>query len=141
LAVDILIVEDDELSRMMLKEVLSGFGNCHLAENGVEAIQLFEKAAIANTPFSLLCVDLLMPQMNGLAFVKKVREMEKTHLAFNGVRTKIFIISASDSIWDKAELILENLCDAYIEKPFNRNSLFGELHKHSFNIEASSACH
>lgn len=128
-----LIIDDDEMSRLMLKEVLSEFANCHMAASGVEALRLIEVAATNDTPYSLLCVDLLMPHMNGLAFVRNIREMERTHAT--GVRAKIFIISASDSIWDKAELMLDNLCDAYIEKPFNRNSLIAELHKHSLSIE------
>jgi DNA-binding response OmpR family regulator len=43
------------------------------------------------------------------------------------MRTKIFVISASDSPWDKADLLLDNLCDDYITKPFNRNLLMASL--------------
>jgi two-component system chemotaxis response regulator CheY len=124
-----LIVDDDEMSRIMLHDFLSENAPCHCAANGKEGLELFEKAVSEGSPYTLLCVDLIMPEMNGLALIRKVRELEKTNPIFNDFRTKIFVISASDSTWDKADLLLDNLCDDYIVKPFNRSALMANLYK------------
>ncbi len=124
-----LIVEDDEMTRLMLQDVLSEFAPCDIADNGMEALILFENALIGGNPYSLLCVDLIMPAMNGLAFIRRVKEIEKTHISDGKLCSKIFVITSSDSAWDKADLLLENLCDDYIVKPFDRSSLIANLYK------------
>jgi two-component system chemotaxis response regulator CheY len=127
-----LIVDDDEMSRLMLETCLSEYAHCDSAENGSEALILIENSLLGAKPYDLLCVDLMMPQMNGLELIRNVRQLEKRYM--NGFRSKIFVISASDSVWDKSELILENLCDDYIVKPFNRISLQDKLREHNLLI-------
>jgi two-component system chemotaxis response regulator CheY len=124
-----LVVDDDELGRLILQEFLSEFAPCDCAVNGREALEFFEKALEGGSPYDLICVDLVMPEMNGLAFIRKIRAIEKTHPFYTDHRTKIFVISASDSQWDKADLILDNLCEDFISKPFNRNALRANLLK------------
>ena len=129
-----LIVDDEEMGRYMLQAFLSEFALCDVAENGNEALRLFEKAQLEGKPYDLLCVDLIMPGMNGIALIRKIRELERIDSVYVGVRSKIFVITASDSAWDKADLLLENLCDDYIVKPFNRESLKDDLYKHELGV-------
>jgi len=129
-----LIVDDDEMGRLMLQDFLSEFAPCDCAENGKEGLAFFEKALAGGDPYDLLCVDLIMPEMNGLALIRKIRDIEKMHPVFSDIRTKIFVISASDSPWDKADLLLDNLCDDFITKPFNRTSLKENLYNNLVNI-------
>lgn len=126
-----LVVDDDMIGRTMLRDFLLEFAPCDVAENGKEGLRLFEKALAEGTPYCLICVDLIMPEMNGLALIKHIREIEKKQLIFSDVRTKIFVISASDSPWDKADLVLNDLCDDYIVKPFKRDSLAERLFQNS----------
>lgn len=126
-----LIVDDEEMGREMLRVFLSEFATCEVADNGIEGLILFENALLSKQPYSLLCVDLMMPEMNGLALIRKIRDLEKAHLISGETRTKIFVISASDSTWDKADLLLEGLCDDYIVKPFNRSTLMADLYKNN----------
>jgi two-component system chemotaxis response regulator CheY len=125
-----LVVEDEDMSRLMLQDFLAEFSSCDVAVNGKEGLQMFENALNEGKPYDLMCVDLIMPEMNGLALVRKVREIEKTHPLFSDFRTRVFIITSSDSTWDKADFLLENLCDDYIVKPFSRGALSGSLHSH-----------
>lgn len=124
-----LIVDDDEMGRLMLQDFLTEFADCDLAANGKEGLQFFEKALLDGVPYDLLCIDLIMPEMNGLALIRKIRDIERKHPYFTDFRTRIFVISASESTWDKADLLLDNLCDDYIVKPFNRKLLLDNLRK------------
>ncbi|MBV5341717.1 MAG: response regulator [Deltaproteobacteria bacterium] len=124
-----LVVEDEEINRTVLSSFLSNYAPCDTAENGKEGLSLFKNAHSEGNPYSLICVDLIMPEMNGLALIKEIRSLEKSNSAFSEYRTRIFVISACDSPWDKADLILDNLCDDYIVKPFDRCLFEEKLHR------------
>ena len=124
-----LVIDDEDVSRLMLSSFLSDFAPCDNAVNGKEGLQLFEKALEEGNPYTLLCIDLMMPELNGLALIRMIRDLEKKVAVFSDFRTKIFVITASDSAWDKADLLLDNLCDDYIVKPFERTTLLALLEK------------
>jgi two-component system chemotaxis response regulator CheY len=123
-----LVVDDEDMGRLMLQDFLSEFANCDVAANGKEGLLLFEKALAEGNPYRLLCVDVIMPEMNGLALVRRIRDIEKSHPVFTDFHTSVFVISASDSAWDKADFLLDNLCDDYIVKPFSRSDLMAKLY-------------
>lgn len=58
----ILIVDDSEMNRALLVDILEEQYDVVEADNGVEAITLLSKQ---RTDFSLLLLDIMMPQMNG----------------------------------------------------------------------------
>ena len=58
----ILIVDDSEMNRALLVDILEEQYDVVKADNGVEAITLLSKQ---RTDFSLLLLDIMMPQMNG----------------------------------------------------------------------------
>ena len=122
-----LIVDDDGMGRFLLKEFLGGFASCDVAENGKEGLRLFEQALSDGNPYSLICIDLVMPEMNGLALIRRIKELEKLHHLSHEYTARIFVITASDTAWDKADLLLDNLCDDYIVKPFDRSALQARL--------------
>ena len=67
----ILIVDDSEMNRALLVDILEGHYDVVEAENGVEAISLLSKQ---RRDFSLLLLDILMPKMDGfdvLAYINK----------------------------------------------------------------------
>ena len=60
-----LIVEDDFTSRLLLQELLKKYGRSHIAVNGLEAVEAVRLALDENEPYDLICLDILMPQMDG----------------------------------------------------------------------------
>ena len=101
----ILLVEDDpsiaEMVRAHLKK--DGFNLMHAAD-GEKALQLFTAEA-----FDLVLLDLMLPGLDGLDFLKKVRE--KSFIP-------VLIVSAKDSEIDKA-LGLGFGADDYLTKPYS----------------------
>ena len=71
-----LIVEDDGMSRLLLEHILAPFGECHTAVNGKEALEAFREAQERNTPYSLICLDIMMPEMDGHTTLKAIRELD-----------------------------------------------------------------
>ncbi|QGQ95304.1 DNA-binding response regulator [Paenibacillus psychroresistens] len=101
----ILLIEDDQSIAEMVKEHLKkdGFSLLHAA-NGEKALQLFTAEA-----FDLILLDLMLSGLDGLEFLKKVRE--KSFIP-------VLIVSAKDSEIDKA-LGLGFGADDYLTKPYS----------------------
>ena len=67
---EVLIVDDDEAANQRLMAMLHRDGwNCRMALNGVEAM----KALAEHVP-DLVLIDLIMPEMDGYAFIREVRK-------------------------------------------------------------------
>jgi len=72
----ILIVDDDPLSQLFLKTVLEPFGTCTIAGDGLTAVRLYSQAALDGAGFGVVFMDIMMPAMNGLDAVDRIREFE-----------------------------------------------------------------
>ena len=60
-----LIVEDDFACRKALQIFLSEYGNCFIAVNGCEAVEAVRQALDEDQPYDLICLDIMMPEMDG----------------------------------------------------------------------------
>ncbi|HBF96499.1 MAG TPA: hybrid sensor histidine kinase/response regulator [Porphyromonadaceae bacterium] len=103
----VLIVEDDQDIRSMIKDLLSPSYNIIEASNGMEALQ-----AVNRQHPILVISDIIMPKMNGVEFVKIMKTQEMTS------HIPIILLSSKSSIESQIEGF-EVGADAYINKPFN----------------------
>jgi two-component system cell cycle response regulator DivK len=109
----ILIVEDRQLDRKLLKDILESRGYETLQTgDGLEAIEL----ALANLP-DLILMDIQLPHMSGLEVTRRLRSDERSR------RIPIIAVTAFAMGWHEREA-LDSGCDAYISKPI---SIFGFL--------------
>jgi two-component system chemotaxis response regulator CheY len=125
-----LIAEDEALSRKILEDFFSEFASCDSAEDGLQAFEMFTKAILDGNPYDLVCTDLIMPKIDGYDLIRKIRACEQSLPIQDCVRTKIFVISVSDSSIDMSHALLDCDCDDYIVKPFHRNQLRNILEKY-----------
>ncbi|MGE5604480.1 MAG: response regulator, partial [Bacteroidota bacterium] len=73
----ILIAEDDLVSRRFLFELCSRYGLCDLTIDGIEAVDAFILAWEENNPYDLVCLDIMMPKMDGIKALKAIRSFER----------------------------------------------------------------
>jgi two-component system, chemotaxis family, chemotaxis protein CheY len=123
-----LIVEDDFTSRLLLQELLKGYGPCHLAVNGKEAVAATWAALTAGGPYDLVCMDIMMPEMDGRAALTEIREQEESLGISSSRGSKIVMTSALDDGKDVFGSFYQ-LCDAYLFKPIDKAKLLHELRK------------
>lgn len=126
-----LIVEDDKLSCAILEDFLSDYAVCDTAPNGSKGYELFEKAIVEGHPYDLICSDVFMPELDGHEMVCKIRAREESLPIIGYIRTKIFMISSSGSPKDMTQAIIDNNCDDYIVKPFQRETLKALLQRNN----------
>ncbi len=122
-----LIVDDDTIGRLMLATYLEESGTCDQAENGQQALDMIALAVSEGNPYDLICLDIVMPVMDGTATLKVIREREHV----SGKRTKVFMISACSSPQDIEDAFFEGDCDDYIVKPFQRELVSQMLQRHN----------
>ena len=111
----ILIAEDDRLSRVFLEKFLSSYGTCDVAVDGMEALDAFMEAVKQKEPYDLLCLDIMMPRVDGLKVLKAIRVLEKQH---NLKHTCIMMMTALADV-EYVDQALELGCDAYAAKPID----------------------
>ena len=72
-----LIVGDDPQNAKLLTAILNHFGECDSVEGGKEAIIAFEKAWNDWQLFSLIFLDIMMPEMDGEKVLTNIRKIEQ----------------------------------------------------------------
>lgn len=115
-----LIVDDVRANCRALEALLAPYGACEIAHNGRDAIDLFQSAWKSEEPYDLICLDLVMPDIDGLQALAVLRKIEKSMNLVDGERAKILVITSKDESRPQAE---NAGCDGYLQKPLNRNDL------------------
>lgn len=123
-----LIVEDDFTSRLLLQEMLKSYGPSHVALNGKEAAKAVRVALKADEPYDLICLDIMMPEMNGQDALRLIRNHEEAKGILSSHGAKIVMISALDD-HKSVFAAFGSLCDGYLAKPIDREKLLAELRR------------
>jgi CheY-like chemotaxis protein len=115
---NILIVDD---SRTMLELNKRSFGDffqtCHLAHNGQEAYELWQEN---KNFYDLIVSDVVMPKMDGLELVQKIRE--------ESLEQSIIIVTSSKDLSTNQELSLYYI-DGILPKPMDPDKLYILLYR------------
>jgi two-component system, chemotaxis family, chemotaxis protein CheY len=114
----LLLAEDDFASRLLLQTYLSKFGECHVAVNGAEAVQAFRMKLERGERYDLICMDIMMPEMDGREAVRQIRALEEEHGILSTAGVKIVMTTAVDDVKEVIRCFHE-LCDAYLVKPID----------------------
>ena len=112
----ILLVEDNEVSRELLREMLLALG-CEVLEaaDGREALERLEE-----TEPDLVLLDINMPLLNGFSVLKRVRE----DLRFR--RLPVLAVTAYAMKEDR-QRVFDAGFNGYLPKPIDLKTLMGEL--------------
>ena len=122
-----LIVEDDFLARSLLSTLLSEYGVCHVAVNGREALDAIERAFDENDRYDLVCLDIMMPVLDGQEALLELRKIE----ALRGIKgldtTKVIMVTAIDDSKNIMKAFRQGQCEAYLTKPLERTKLISHI--------------
>lgn len=116
----ILIAEDDIASRKFLWKLLGEFGECDMVINGLEAIDAYMISIKEKDNYDLICLDIMMPKVDGIKVLKTIRDLERQHKTKK--KTKIIMITALS----EAEVVDDAFskgADAYATKPLDIEKL------------------
>jgi two-component system, chemotaxis family, chemotaxis protein CheY len=121
-----LIVEDDLTSRLLLEAILAPYGECHNVVNGKEALEAFCQAKAVGRQYDLICLDIMMPEMDGQEVLKQIRVLEEADGILIGKGVKIIM---STALTDPKNVVKAHyqICQAYMIKPIDKAVLLEHL--------------
>jgi len=110
----VLVADDTELIQMVIRTILESYGaEVTIAENGLRAVELSR-----SQPFDLIFMDMQMPVMDGIEATTTIRADQNA----------VPIVALTANVMEKhREQFFSAGCDAFLEKPINRDELKREL--------------
>ncbi len=112
-----LAAEDNEINAEILTELLEIEGaSCELAENGLKAVELFQRSAQGE--FDAILMDVHMPVMNGHEAARAIRSMERGDAAVIPI-----IAMTANAFAEDEKAALDAGMDAHVPKPLNMEQL------------------
>ena len=118
--IQILVVEDDVVNQEIISEFLTFSGiQVDLAEDGVEALN-----CVRDKQYDIIIMDLMMPNLDGLAATRAIRAMEDTQRA----NTPVIAATARDPIAEQQAWLEAGIND-YVHKPFSEDELWNVINR------------
>ncbi|NQV32147.1 MAG: response regulator [Phycisphaeraceae bacterium] len=124
----ILIVEDDFASFKVLQEYLNDYGECCFATDGPDAVAAFKDALKQGRPYDLICLDIMLPNMDGHRALEEIHQIERTHGIPPERSVKVIMTTAIDDSEVIAQAFNEG-CKAYLVKPITTDRIYHEMNK------------
>ncbi len=122
----VLVVDDDFTSRRLMQQILLPYGDCDPAVNGREAVEAFRRAWQQGRPYDLICLDIMMPEIDGQQVLEEIRALESSMNinAFDGVK---IVMTTALSNWGNVWGVFNAQCDGYLVKPYDKGKILGEI--------------
>ena len=111
----------------MLK-FLSKSGECDITVDGMEAVDAYLMALDADTPYDLVCLDIMMPALDGYQALKAIRDIEQERKIPEDQRAKIIMTTALNE-GANVNKAFDLGCVAYAGKPIDQVKFESVLRK------------
>jgi CheY-like chemotaxis protein len=119
LNINVLVVDDNNINRLLLNKILTKWGaQADFAENGLQAV---EKITL-NQNYDVVLMDVHMPEMGGIEATQIIRAMQGLYFQ----QLPIIALTASMLSSERNEIEDSGMND-YILKPFDPKGLFEKL--------------
>lgn len=127
-----LIVEDSPVNKEFLAAIVSPHGDCVAVESGEEAIEEFDKALSSGEKFDLIFMDIILPGIDGLQALEKIRAREDQAGIPEDSVAKVVVTTALDDDQKASRAFFQGRAVSYLTKPFTVSKISGELKKMGF---------
>ena len=114
----ILMAEDDFASRKLMANYLGKYGECDITVDGEEAVDAFLMALEDEEPYDLICLDVMMPVLDGYQALKAIRDIETERRIPEESRVKIIMTTALNEERN-VKKAFEMGCTVYSGKPID----------------------
>ena len=115
----ILLAEDDFVTRKFMVNFLSKYGECDVTVDGMEAVDAFMMALEDEEPYDLVCLDIMMPVMDGYQALVGIRNLEKERDIPQEKAVKVIMTTALNDE-SNVKMAFELGCTVYSGKPIDQ---------------------
>ncbi len=124
----ILLAEDDFVTRKFMVNFLSKYGECDVTVDGMEAVDAFMMALEDGEPYDLVCLDIMMPVMDGYQALVGIRNLEKERNVPEDKAARVIITTALNDE-QNVKMAFELGCTIYSGKPIDKDRFEQALKK------------
>lgn len=124
----ILLAEDDFVTRKFMMNFLSKYGDCDVTVDGMEAVDAFMMALEEDEPYDLVCLDIMMPVMDGYQALIGIRNLEKERNIPQEKVAKVIMATALNEE-KNVKMAFDLGCTIYSGKPINQERFEQALKK------------
>lgn len=124
----ILLAEDDFVTRKFMMNFLSKYGDCDVTVDGMEAVDAFMMALEEDEPYDLVCLDIMMPVMDGYQALIGIRNLEKERNVPASKAAKVIMATALNEE-KNVKMAFDLGCTIYSGKPINQERFEQALKK------------
>lgn len=124
----ILLAEDDFVTRKFMTGFLSKYGECDVTVDGMEAVDAFMMALEDDEPYDLVCLDIMMPVMDGYQALMGIRNLEKERNIPKEKAVKVIMTTALNDE-KNVKMAFELGCSVYSGKPIDQERFEQALKK------------
>ena len=115
----ILLAEDDFVTRKFMTGFLSKYGECDVTVDGMEAVDAFMMALEDDVPYDLVCLDIMMPVMDGYQALMGIRNLEAERKIPKEKQAKIIMTTALNDE-KNVKMAFDLGCTVYSGKPIDQ---------------------
>jgi two-component system, chemotaxis family, chemotaxis protein CheY len=114
-----MIIEDEEVAADLLEIMLNrqGIRKIVKATSGRQAIDIFKEGLKNGSPYSLVFLDIIMPEMDGQLTLKHLRAAEREWDISEADKAVIIMTTALTTADAMIEALFEGDCSDYLVKP------------------------
>ena len=116
----ILLAEDDFVTRKFMTGYLSKYGECDVTVDGMEAVDVFMMALEDDEPYDLVCLDIMMPVMDGYQALMGIRNLEKERNIPKEQEAKVIMTTALNDE-KNVKMAFDLGCTVYSGKPIDQD--------------------
>ena len=124
----ILLAEDDFATRKFMANFLSKYGECDVTVDGMEAVDAFMMALEDGEPYDLVCLDIMMPVMDGYQALQGIRNLEKSRGITPEQGVKVIMATALNEERN-VKMAFDLGCTIYSGKPIDQGRFEQALKK------------
>lgn len=124
-----LVVDDDFETRHLMQKLLRPFGDVDVATDGEEGVEAFARALKEGEPYSLVTMDILMPNIDGQQALREIRQIEKERGIDAEKQARVIMVSGLDNSEELHDAFFLGEATGYIVKPINHAVLLQEIAK------------
>lgn len=124
----ILLSEDDFVTRKFMVNFLSKYGECDVTVDGMEAVDAFMMALEDGEPYDLVCLDIMMPVMDGYQALVGIRNLEKERNISEEDAVKVIMTTALNDE-SNVKMAFDLGCTIYSGKPIDQDRFETALKK------------
>lgn len=124
----ILLAEDDYVTRKYMSDFLSKYGECDVTVDGMEAVDAFMMALEDGEPYDLVCLDIMMPVMDGYQALMGIRNLEKERNITGNDACKVIMATALNEE-KNVKMAFDLGCTIYSGKPIDKDRFEQALKK------------